>query len=199
MVGLNEDLLPLQKNYPMTSSFHRLALLFVFFTLFLVGCKKEKTLIVGHDNRIEITLPYLLTESFTLHEQAVIQYQNLLQELYVIVLEEPKDEVLHFLETDEAVSNFTADFDGYARLLNENMQFRIQFDSISEMTDTKINGLNAKKQTFSGDVNGVNAYYEVALVEGKDHYYQILTWTLQTLKEEHLERMKSMIASFREY
>jgi len=199
MVGLNEDLLPLQKNYPMTLSFPRLALISVFFTLFLVGCKKEKTLIVGHDNRIEITLPYLLTESFTLHEQAVIQYQNLLQELYVIVLEEPKDEVLHFLETDEAVSNFSADFDGYARLLNENMQFRIQFDSISEMTDTKINGLNAKRQTFYGDVKGVNAYYEVALVEGKKHYYQILTWTLQSQKKEHEERMKKILASFKEY
>jgi hypothetical protein len=78
------------------------------------------------------------------------------------------------------------------------MQFRIQFDSISEMKNTKINGLNAKTQTFSGDVKGVNAFYEVALVEGKNHFYQILTWTLHSRKEEHHERMQKIIYSFSE-
>lgn len=177
----------------------KLFLFGVFLMVFLQSCKKDHTYeTVRIKKQYSVDIPSMLVQSQTLHEEASLQYQNLLQELYVLVLDEPKNEIHQMINEEESLSNFTPDFEGYVKLITENMELRVRLNNVSELKDMKINGLKAKIQTFESDIEGLTAYYKVGFIEGKKNYYQVMTWTLKSKQDIHEDKMTQMIQSFKE-
>jgi hypothetical protein len=57
----------------------------------MMSCKnKYETEKVSVENRFSVELPYYLKKTKGLNEDAILQYSNAVQELYVVVLEEKK-------------------------------------------------------------------------------------------------------------
>jgi len=171
------------------------ALIFIFFQ----SCKNDNAFeTIQVNNQYSVGIPLILTKAQTLHDEASLQYQNLLQELYVIVIDDPKNEIHDMINEEEALSNFSPDFDGYAKLITENMELRIQLENVSELKDTVINGHKAKIQTMETQIEGHKAYYMMCLLEGRKNYYQMITWTLKEKQKLHEKKMNNMIFSFKE-
>jgi hypothetical protein len=150
------------------------------------------------NNTYSIEIPLMLTQATSLHDEASLQYQNLQQELYVLAIEEPKNEIHDMIHQEEALTNFTPDFEGYAKLITENMDLRVRLDHVTELKDTIINGHKAKLQTMESEIDGNKAYYWIGIFEGDKNYYQVITWTLLAKKELHQSKMEHMIYSFKE-
>lgn len=147
-----------------------------------------------------IEVPALLTDSKDLNEDAIVQMANGFQELYVIVIEESKQEFNDLINETDGVfdDGFTADLNGYAKVAASSIESGIDLKSKEDLVPIKNNGLSTYVASFEGKINGLNVFYKLSCVEGKDRYYQILTWTLSSSKEKHLEAMNAMINSFKE-
>jgi hypothetical protein len=149
-------------------------------------------------NQYSIVLPKFLSKSNTLNNEASLQYQNLLREFYVIVIDETKDEVHEVVNNDDNLFHISTDFDGYKRLITENTNLTINFDQINVGKTKQVNNMPAHIQSMEGEIEGHKIFYKLALIEGKKHYYQIFVWTLYNNKNEYSDLMEGIINSFEE-
>jgi len=165
----------------------------VLFCIFL-SCDSKKTEIVTIKNKYSVELPAFLSKGNNLHEEASLQYQNTFKEFYIIILDESKQEIIDaapFLEIEPTL-------EGYYTYLTNSMKETIKNPRFNDIKNTRINGMNAKTFSVTGNVDGLDAYYKLAYVEGKETYYQILTWTLLKNQEKNAHEMDKIISSFKE-
>ena len=151
------------------------------------------------DNKYSLTIPAFLTEVFSLNEDASLQYQHAVKEFYVICIDESKSEMSSALVENGLTGYYADDFYGYTTLLLDVLKESIEINEITELQDTVINGLTAQTMQITGITGGVDIYFSFAFVEGKEDYYQIMTWTLAERKTRFDERMNELLYSFREF
>lgn len=151
------------------------------------------------ENRYSVSIPSFLTEVHNLNEDASLQYQHAWKEFYVIVIDESKEEMEKALTVNNLTGSYSNDVDGYANLLLKGFEQAISVSSKSDLVDTLVNGMPAKLITISGRAEGINAYYALAFIEGKKHYYQIMTWTLDSKEYEYKENMNRILYSLKEF
>ncbi len=174
-------------------------------TLLLLSCGdgKEKTETVKTEtvkvnNLYTVEIPAFLTKAKHLNEEASLQYQNLLKEVYIVVLDESKEAVETVIIDNGLEDYYTFDVDGYANLLTDGLESSVTFDSIPELHPKKINGLNARTMNFTGKMEGIHIYWDFAFIEGRNNYYQVMSWTLVDRKDKYKDVMSTMINSFKE-
>lgn len=161
----------------------------------LLSCDSKEVQTITIKNEYSLQLPDFLSKASDLHENASLQYQNTLREFYVVVIDEPKQDFYNIAETTE---DFPADFNGYHEILRSGLEEAIEDIDITPTKDTQINGLKAKTFSLTGQIETIPVYYEVAYVEGKNKFYQIVTWTLKDNKEKYGEQMRNILLSFKE-
>jgi len=162
----------------------------------LTSCSESKEVeTITIKNKFTVQLPEYLSETQDLHQGASLQYQNALKEFYVVIIDEPKQEYFDIAAT---TTDFSADFDGYHDILKTGLEGDIAEIKITPTKDLQINGLKAKTFSLTGDIEGIPVYYEVAYLDGKERFYQIVTWTLETSKDKYKEPMQKIINSFKE-
>lgn len=160
------------------------------FAILLFTCASEPQE-VHVKNKFSISLPSFLESTRQLHPYASLQYQNLRQELYFIVF----DVIDHL---DEDFSELAVNIDDLFELTVSDFTGKIYLNNISEITEIEINGLNARKVDINGSMGGGNAYILIALVEGKNDFYAIMSWTTARNKIRYEKIMKEAIYSFDE-
>lgn len=169
-------------------------------TLFL-GCQFEKdfeTKTVSA-SRFSLDIPVFLKKSDNLHDEAALQYQNLIREYYTIVIEEPIEDFQAIIDIEDYYKeNFTPDLDGYTKLVRENMLDVIESKEESKVTETKINGMPCRMFEISGKIDGMDIYYAIAYIQGKKNFYQVVNWTLLGNKKKYAATMEKSIMSFKE-
>jgi len=163
--------------------------------LLFISCD-ESTQTVNVDGRYRVDLPSFLTEDKGLHEDASLEYANTFREFYIIVLDESKETVHNSFE--ENGLEYTSTLKGYADLLVDNMKESSSITTAPVLKETKINGLNAIVTNASGVVDNIPVYWQLAFIEGKNTYYQIVVWTLEDKKEDNQEKMAQIINTFKE-
>jgi hypothetical protein len=167
--------------------------------LILLSCgKSESPQKVVIENKYSLEVPSFLVKATDLNEQASLQYQNVYKEFYVIVIDETKADVFNALTQNELTEKYTSDFKGYSNLILDNYYTNIEISQKSEVSDFTVNNLPAKKITIEGKYAGVEAFFCISLIEGKDRFYQIMTWTLKNKKDEFKDDMDKMIGTFSE-
>ena len=135
----------------------------------------------------------------SLNEDASLVYMNGLKEVYVMVIEDSYESIEQFIVESDWEDEYTNDFDGFCQLVcRHDGEYFLTPDDYKKLKDSNINGLNAKIFENTRLVNNINAYYTLALVEGKDTYYQVIAWTLPDRKNKHKETLENMINSFEE-
>jgi hypothetical protein len=135
----------------------------------------------------EIVLPRGWREMEDLNEEADLQVGDLASEAYFVVLSEPK-----------------ADFDpelgveGHSDLTRESMLGALKNPEVSEPTRLKINGMDAVQYQIAGSTEGLRIIYFHTTIEGKEHFHQIVAWTLPSRLEANKPNFDAVLNSFRE-
>jgi hypothetical protein len=175
---------------------------FVIITLAFSGCGtlvneiKNKTgnrgasadkVIKSNDNKSQITVGGDWQEDKELNAEANIQASNRQKEKYIIVISEPKED----FSVDMKIEDF-------ANIVRDGIIQSGENVNATEPVDMTINGLPGKYFEVQGEVQKVKVRYLAAVVNGKNTYHQVLTWTLNSKYEENKEELKKVIQSFKE-
>lgn len=168
--------------------------------LFISSCqflKKEKVVTV--EDKYSISLPGFLVEAgITLNEEASLEYMNAFMEFYVMVIDEPKSSIEKVLIDYELADLYPNNLKGYSELILDGLKQAVIVSQESDVVDTVINGLPARLLTINGTVEGIDIFYSLAYIEGKERYYQIFTWTLSEKETEYRDKMSKILYSFKE-
>lgn len=152
--------------------------------------------IVTKDDLYSLEIPSFLVETKSLNADASLQYNNPVTEYYIIVIDENKaatDSALNSLEDFSPASLKT-----YSELLFENYCENSNILAKTAFTDTVANNLKMRRTAIRSTVEGNEVYMLYAFIEGKEHYYQVMTWTLAERKEKFSGQMERSIYSFKE-
>ncbi|WP_130734068.1 hypothetical protein [Flavobacterium sp. J27] len=171
-------------------------IVFLILTHILISCGSFENFETIGVNNFSLDLPTYLSKTTNLNNSASLQYQNVFKELYIIAIDEDKNELGKALHNNGLDKIYSNDFNGYVDLLKIGLENDIEMEN-ETVKDTLINGLQTKLIKFEGKVETYNVFYAVAYVNGVDNYYQIMSWTLLDKKEEYETTIDKMIFSFK--
>ena len=141
-----------------------------------------------------------MTETTSLNQEAILQYQNEFRNIFLIVLENEKNDMQTTLAEYKPDEKFDSDFDkyfDYTIFMIENRGFG-HLNKENKLTNKKINGLNAKHlQSTHLTAEGM-IHFNIALIEGTGRYYQVITWTIANKEFQNKADMEMMVDSFTE-
>jgi hypothetical protein len=168
--------------------------LFVAITilLFFSSCKKESTFKeVKVNDRYSISIPDYLQPCVDLHNDASFQYQNIDKDIYAFVIDERKKTMVSY--------DLDYDIDAYFKnIASQPFLEKIKNGKVSTPAKEKIDGHEALVSEITGNVDGIDVYYRMGVIETPYAFYQILTWTRADKKAEFQSDMNAMIESFKE-
>lgn len=174
-------------------------LLLVFCVAFLSACDTKTTYeTVKTEQKYSLDLPSYLEKGTGLHDDASLQYQNLLKEFYIVVIEDDKATLYKSIEENGIEEMYPKNFTGYTDLLVAGFKENPDVNLDGNFKDWKIGTLPAKNFDMAGTLEGIDIYYHYTLVEGKDAYYQVMQWTLADRKDTYKEEMDKIAKSFKE-
>jgi len=143
-----------------------------------------------------MVIPDYMVSTTTLDADRPLQYMNAVKEQYIVASYE--------LVSDVEPSIKALNYDGKTLLdqyvtynkevIEEGVKISKQ-DPIKKMT---IDGMQAQLLQFDGTVEGISegiSYYTV-FIQSKDKLYFIMTWTLESRKDDFKEVADKMIKSF---
>jgi hypothetical protein len=142
----------------------------------------------GNCYRLEI--PNYMVKTYNLNDVPTLQYNNIVKEAYVIVIEDSKDELqslsMVFQNAREFLENFTKDY-----------QLETQNRTLSEITEFESNKNQHAQVEMSWSNEDGHFYMLITTVETKEHFYKILCWTIlenkDLLKNDYLTISKSLV------
>jgi hypothetical protein len=179
------------------SSFYLIILFSILVSL--SACNTKTTYeTVKTNQKYSLDLPSYLQQGTDLHEDATFQYQNLLKEFYVVVLEDDKTELSKLIDENGLKEIYPKNFTGYSNLLVEGFKENPDVKLDGKFTDWKIGTLDGKHFNLFAKLEDINIYYHYTLIEGKDTYYQVMQWTLADRKDTYKEEMDKIAKSFKE-
>lgn len=154
--------------------------------------------IVTIENKYSIAIPSFLTKASGLNDFASLQYQHVWNEFYVIVIDEAKAEMQKALDENYLTETYTNDIKGYSELILKGFEQSVYISDKSEIIETTINNMPARLLTISGRTEGIDAYYSLGFIEGKERYYQVMAWTLSSNEHKYKDEMNQLMHSLKE-
>jgi len=154
---------------------------------FLASKGSKGTLsLFSSDGGTQITLPSGWSQLKDLNDKAELQAGNMLQEMYLIVLTEAKE-----------------DFVDMTRKKHSEMTRSILIQSLTspEMvgpSEIKVGGNPAVQYEIRGVMNNIKVTYLHTTVESPKNFHQVLAWTLRSRFTKNETTLQRAIASFRE-
>jgi len=94
--------------------------------------------------------------------------------------------------------DYEKNLNGYSEILADDIAKSSGVETTPKMLQTTINNLKARILEFDGTVDNVNIHWKIAYLEGKNRYYQVLTWTIPDKTEDNGEAMMAILKSFKE-
>jgi hypothetical protein len=144
-----------------------------------------------------VSIPGFLKKVEGLVDGASLEFQNPYREFYVAIINEPKEDALPAIASYAVEDSPVASaLDGYTKLVVRNFESAATRSKV-EVSDAEVNGLKAQMANMTGNVD-VDVFFLTGVIEGKQHFHQIITWTLARRKGKHKPIMEAIIRSFRE-
>lgn len=143
------------------------------------------------NNKYSITLPEGMKPVTGLNEEASLQHADEAVPLYVVVIDESKEEMQqHDLDYDLDLY--------YNNIVSRNFVESLSEVSISEPAKDSISGSPAYLVDVSGKAESGSIYYKLAIIETPSAFYQVLMWTTAGEREEQQPVMEKIARSFKE-
>jgi len=151
--------------------------------LVLGSCKYEEGLKEKEvKGRFTISVTDYVRETDKLHPKGVFQYSSPYRTVYLLVL-------------DTAKTGLT--LAEYGQIATNQIATALADSSITPIDSiTSINGANALQYELEGNITNERIWYKLAVVEGPEHYYQVLGWTIMQRKEKYGKDIGDMVGSF---
>lgn len=170
----------------------RFSLAYLTLALLFVSCDKQADdhVLVQVNKDYCVELPTFLKPVNDLHELSACQYGNDEKELYFVLLNVSKQEISQNgwnMDLEQYFNNVAAQ--PFAENISNGM--------ISDPVKKEINQLPALTAEITGEVNGSQAYYKLAVIETESDFYQLLVWTRADKKDEHSQEMEKILGTFK--
>ncbi len=140
---------------------------------------------VADNGTVELMVPSSWRRQ-ELHPEAIVQVGNLRAEAYLVVHYEPKSDLPDF------------DIDRYADVIVGSMAENYVDPKIQYIGNTVTNGMPGHHYRMDTKLDEYDLTYLVAIVEGKQDYYQVITWSLASRYNGNVADFKYAINSFKE-
>jgi len=138
-----------------------------------------------------LSVPDYMVKTYKLNNVASLQYQNIRREAYVIVIEDPKEQLdeigMHFTGPEDFISGFLKEYKGDAA--------ERSVSSISTF-DARSNRLAQATINWTEDENQFHML--VTAVETRTHYYKILCWSVNDHWEELKDDFEKIASSLKD-
>ena len=181
-----------------------IALIFLLSSCFNFSKKEEtvaetefKTVKTGTEYSLDV--PSYLKETDNLNDEASLQYQNIFKEVYVVVIDEDKQNFIDtFVEADEYDTTKSV-AENYRTVQLTSFSEAIEFTGQTEPRKIRINGLDAQYVQIDGRVEGIRneISYFITYIEGNDKMYMLMAWTLKDRKEKYRQILEAISGTFR--
>lgn len=135
-----------------------------------------------------------------LNDDASLEYANIYNEKYIIVIDEDKQEFVDVYKEIGEYDESKSVIENYEFVQTSFMAESGSIINESAVKSKKVNGMNSRQKQVDADVEGVEMpiSYWLGYVEGKDRLYTIMAWTLQSRKADFEEEANKMINSLKE-
>ncbi|MFZ6051274.1 hypothetical protein [Halocola ammonii] len=151
------------------------------------------------DSEYSLDIPNFLSESNILNEVASLQYQDIIRDFYVIVIDERKSELRSALNLGGfSKSDYSHDLDGYTSIMLDSYSFQMNMKKEPTIVEGTVDNKPARFVTVEGEVENEDVFWKVAFIEGTYKFYQVYTWTAADKKDEYKITMNQVLKSFRE-
>jgi hypothetical protein len=141
---------------------------------------------LGKDASIEITATRNWSTRTDLNDDADLQIANTSDDLYLIVLREPKSD----FESD--------DLDRYSAMTRKNMLDTLKNGNESDRKNLTIGGHPAIQYQLEGTADFFKFKYLHTCVATPTHFYQIMAWASVSDYDSHKGQLEKLTASFKE-
>lgn len=146
----------------------------------------DTKVVTASDNKSQLTVPKQWTE-------LPAQYRN---DVAVIQLGEPGRERYVMVITDDK-SDF-ADFAAFQKAVVDGTKSLVTDAQVGDPSNLTVGGLPAVRREINGTIEGIKIIYWFTMVDGKNGYYQVITWTLPSQKDKAKPALDEVVNSFRE-
>jgi hypothetical protein len=168
--------------------------LLAFFSAAAVFTTQAQTITyrnVTTDAGYSMDIPKNMTTTDDLNDVASLQYQDIEKELYVIVIDEAKDEFIDAFTEEGTYKGDLGVAENYGNIQMASMESAMNITSNSGAKTTTINGREANMYEVEATVEGVDypIYYLYTFVEGKEKVYMVMAWTLL----EHKDKFRDVL------
>ena len=175
---------------------------FAFVLIFLASCNAENKITFERATSrsgYAIDVMSTMEPSTSLNEEASLQFFDEEYQLFVIVLDEDKQEMIDaFNENEDLLEFYSTDFNGYTDFLMDNFNYSMEVKREGTLKDTIINGMKSKTLGIVSELDNTDIYYNFAFIEGAEKYYQVWTWTYAQLEQDYQPLMDHILFSFEE-
>lgn len=135
-----------------------------------------------------------------LNDDASLQYADLEEELYIIVIDESTKEFRDAYRNDKSWDPKLTVAENYRKVQMASMKKTLKaMKGKPTLQKTSISRIPAEIVDFVGKVEGIEPliFYKIGFIESDGKLYMIMTWTLNDMRSRHNAEMTSMIKSFR--
>ena len=136
------------------------------------------------DGKFSISIPAYLSKTDSLDPSAVLQYENVKDQLFLLLYEERDT-------TNLPIENIFKNF-------SESFIQKIQHGNVVKYFLTKIDSQNAVIGNVRGSVNETAVYYRIAFIRSNSCYYKIIIGVQNDMESSYDQDMDAMIRSFKE-
>jgi len=148
----------------------------------LFGQETSKT-VLSTDNHVSLVIPASL-DTFNLNNAAVLQYGNGSKEIYIIVINDPKIDLIGW--------NLTK----HSYIILGNLIKSLSSPKVTPPKELVIHGFNAVQYEIHGTVNDLNVVYVLTDIETPHVFSQLLSWTLKSHADDNLPVLREVAKSF---
>ena len=154
--------------------------------------------LITHNNEFNLMIPKFMDATTSLNDEAVIQYQNIFKETYLIIIDENIEEVTDaFYEAGIYDPNYSF-MENYVDFQIESISTDANSAIKGDHTKSTINGLEAETIDLTAQIEGVayEIYYKVCFLKSEEKIYYMMLWTLNDRRDNYKEAFQKIYESF---
>ncbi len=145
----------------------------------------QTRMVVANDGSCEISVPASWVNAPDLSKEAVLGAKDLTGNEYVIVFVHSKED-------------YTGGLDEFAKDHTDLLKEKLATPKAEPPVSILVNGRTAVRQIVRGGIDRMRITYRVTYYEGKDNFYRVFCWTLDSKAAAFAGDLDKVAESFRE-
>ncbi|MBC8047079.1 MAG: hypothetical protein H7Y00_09815 [Fimbriimonadaceae bacterium] len=129
-----------------------------------------------YEKQFEIYIPEYLLPQDSIYQKAALQFSDFRHEVFFVVVVENK--------TDLEQQGLKPTLAEYTTFVQTTLKNAMETATRISIKKNSINGLNAITNELDGVYAGQKVYYIFTVVEHEKYFYQIISWTKDSIKPE---------------